>query len=100
MGENENPKYIAVLDFEATCDDGTEPDWISSKQEIIEFPVALIDVEKRQIVDIFHSMVRPTLQPKLTAFCTGLTTIQQTDVDDQPTIEIVWSRFEDWLKKH
>ena len=100
MSSDKNPKYIAVLDFEATCDDGTEASWSPAKQEIIEFPVALVDVEKRQIVAFFHSMVRPTLQPKLTAFCTTLTTIEQKEVDGQPTIDTVWIRFNEWIKKH
>ena len=41
-----NIRYLIVLDFEATCDEPTNPD----PQEIIEFPSVLVDVKKKQIV--------------------------------------------------
>lgn len=38
-------KYIAVLDFEATCHKKAPRDFV---QEIIEFPVVLVDTERLQ----------------------------------------------------
>jgi 3'-5' exoribonuclease 1 len=40
-------EYIAVVDFEATCDTNQGN---SYPHEIIEFPIVLIDVEKQMIV--------------------------------------------------
>ncbi len=68
--EENNLKYIAVLDFEATCDSkDSGSGWNQSFPEIIEFPIALINIEKNEVIDIFHSFVRPTIQPKMTDFC-------------------------------
>ena len=44
-------------------------------QEIIEFPVVLIDVKSKSIKSEFHMYVKPTLDPVLTPFCTELTGI-------------------------
>jgi 3'-5' exoribonuclease 1 len=40
-------EYIAVVDFEATCD---ERQGNSYKHEIIEFPIVLINVQEQTIV--------------------------------------------------
>jgi 3'-5' exoribonuclease 1 len=41
-------EYIAVVDFEATCQQQQEKDF---PNEIIEFPIVLIDVQKQMIVN-------------------------------------------------
>jgi 3'-5' exoribonuclease 1 len=38
--------YLAVIDFEATCDENNP----SYRHEIIEFPIVLVDVDKMEIV--------------------------------------------------
>jgi ERI1 exoribonuclease 3 len=92
---------LAVLDFEATCADrNVDPMWDSSQQEIIEFPVALVSIAERRVVDSFATFVRPSRQPILTAFCTQLTTIQQEDLEGQPMIGEVLTRFATWLDAH
>ncbi|KAL3209216.1 hypothetical protein MRX96_009217, partial [Rhipicephalus microplus] len=47
----------------------------------------------------FHSYVQPQAHPQLTAFCTELTGIVQDMVDDQPHLQEVLSRFDDWMQK-
>lgn len=49
--------------------------------EIIEFPIIVIDVHKREIIDTFSSFVKPTINPHLSEFCTKLTGITQEKVD-------------------
>ncbi|MBW2463313.1 MAG: exonuclease domain-containing protein [Deltaproteobacteria bacterium] len=94
-------RFIAVLDFEATCaDTAATPDWQVERQEIIEFPVTLVSLDRREAVGSFHSFVRPTEQPRLTAFCTELTSIRQNEVDGQPPITEVIGRFDDWVREH
>jgi len=90
-------QFIAVLDFEATCD---EKDWDLSAQEIIDFPVALIDTQQKAVVDEFHTFVRPTVHPILTPFCKDLTGIKQKEVDGQPTIHEALGQFQEWLGYH
>ena len=71
--------YLLVLDFEANCvQEGAPP---LKLQEIIEFPVVVVNVLDKKIADIFHSYVRPQAEPQLTAFCTELTGIKQEMVD-------------------
>jgi 3'-5' exoribonuclease 1 len=82
-------EYIAVIDFEATCERNQGN---SFPHEIIEFPIVLIHVPKRTIVrremieldrcfvvqvDRFQSYCRPTIRPILSSFCTQLTGIEQ-----------------------
>ncbi|EGG25415.1 putative RNase III [Cavenderia fasciculata] len=81
-------KYIVVLDFEATCDDGTK----IKNQEVIEFPSVIVDVEKQQVVAQFAEYVRPVYNPTLSAFCTQLTGIQQATVDSADIFENVFKR--------
>nr|CAH8824622.1 unnamed protein product [Trichobilharzia regenti] len=67
--------------FESTCfaeNNGQAP-------EIIEFPVV--------------SFVRPTENPELSVFCSNLTGIQQSDVENAPTLGVVLKKFEIWLRR-
>ena len=71
--------YICVFDFECTCNN--DPAHKLNSQEIIEFPVVVIDVKTRVIKSVFQTYVKPTLDPQLTPFCTELTGIVQEQVD-------------------
>jgi len=66
--------YICVFDFECTCDmdRGT-----MKAQEIIEFPIVIVDVKAKAVKAIFQTYVKPVIDPKLTEFCTQLTGITQ-----------------------
>ncbi|CAF1431959.1 unnamed protein product, partial [Adineta steineri] len=66
-------EYIAVVDFEATCEDQQD----NYQNEIIEFPIVLINVQQQTIVDKFQSYCRPIINPILSKFCTDLTGIEQ-----------------------
>lgn len=93
--------YLAVLDFEATCDErDSGSDFNPSAQEIIELPVGLIDIERGQVIDTFRTLVRPVVQPQLTPFCTELTSITQEQLAGQPTIGEAMGLFTDWLDSH
>ncbi|KAG7562199.1 hypothetical protein FFLO_02384 [Filobasidium floriforme] len=58
------------------------------------------DLPRLKIVDQFHSYVRPTWRPDLSTFCTTLTGITQTTIDESPTFPQVIENFEKWLGKH
>jgi inhibitor of KinA sporulation pathway (predicted exonuclease) len=88
--------YYLVMDFEATCEENVRA-W---PNEIIEFPAVLIDRTSLETVDEFRAVVRPTERPILTAFCTNLTGIQQTDVDNADPLDVVLDRFTTWLSLH
>lgn len=88
-------KYYVVIDFEATCD--VQPNHF--RHEIIEFPAVLVSTKKRKIIAKFHSYVRPTINPKLTTFCTNLTGITQDQVNFAPEFPEVLQKFDEWLKE-
>ncbi|ELT98575.1 hypothetical protein CAPTEDRAFT_130678 [Capitella teleta] len=94
----EDPQYYdfyLVVDFEATCEDShTWP------HEIIEFPIVVIDGKTHQVVDEFHSYVRPTINPVLTDFCISLTGISQDQVDSSPLFPEVLTSVESWLHRN
>ena len=78
-----NPAYFLVIDLEATCDDGGAiPEKI---MEIIEIGAVLVDGATLAPVAEFATFVRPVIRPRLTEFCTRLTTISQAEVDAAPT---------------
>lgn len=87
--------YLLVLDFEATCDDQVK----LNCQEIIEFPVVIIDLSQNKIMEkCFHQYIRPVVNPKLTEFCTNLTGIQQKTVDDGIILEEAIPRLTTFLE--
>ena len=88
--------YYCVLDFEATCQEGGT----CNPQEIIELPTVLIEASTMTVVDEFQTYVRPAHNPKLSAFCTGLTGIQQQWVDSAPVFEQALDQHTAWLKQH
>ena len=102
-------RYLCVLDVEATCEKrpaGPRGRWkqlyegAAGDQEIIEFPVVLVDlVGGRGVVAEFHSFVRPTAKPILSDFCTRLTGITQAQVDAAPALPEVLQQFEAWRVK-
>ncbi|CAF1406728.1 unnamed protein product [Rotaria sordida] len=89
-------EYIAVVDFEATCEEKGDN---SYQHEIIEFPIVLINVQQQIIVDKFHSYCRPIIKPILSKFCTELTGIEQHQVDNAPPFVEVLHNVDTWLNE-
>jgi len=88
--------YYLVLDVEATCqeNDRTFPN------EIIEFPIVLINATTLMIEKQFHIYIKPTIRPTLTQFCTKLTGIQQEWVDKATPLEESLEAFHAWLTEN
>ncbi|VDM41231.1 unnamed protein product [Toxocara canis] len=84
------------MDFECTC----EEEIYEYEHEIIEFPAVLVDVRNRRIVDTFHSHVRPTINPKLSEFCSQLTGVTQEMVDNALPFVDVFDSFRMWMQSH
>lgn len=89
--------FIVVVDFEATCEQEPDEDYLP---EIIEFPAVLIDVKSRQVIDTFHSFCQPTLKRELSDFCKKLTGIKQEKIHESPKFVDILHDFEQWLTKH
>lgn len=79
-------RYL-VVDLEATCDaHGALP---REESEIIEIGAVLVDGATLEPIAEFQTFVRPLVHPRLSPFCTELTTITQADVARAPTFKIV-----------
>ncbi|KAG1123756.1 hypothetical protein G6F62_007814 [Rhizopus arrhizus] len=89
--------YYLFFDVEATC---IENGGFNYPNEIIEFPVVLVDGKTFDIVDEFRSYVKPTINPTLTEFCMKLTGITQDTVDNSPVFVDVLNQFQEFLAKY
>ncbi|KAJ3256145.1 ERI1 exoribonuclease 3 [Boothiomyces macroporosus] len=87
-------KYILILDFEATCGEGIG----NHNQEIIEFPIVVVEIATLKVVDEFHTYVKPTTQ--ILPFCTELTGITQEQVENAPPLSQVLPQAEAFAKKY
>lgn len=86
---------FVVADVEATCW-SPESTYRRDQMEIIEIGAVMLD-ERLQVVSEFSSFVRPMAHPKLSEFCTSLTSIQQSQVDAAEPFSQVYWRFVDWI---
>ncbi|RGB42842.1 ribonuclease H-like domain-containing protein [Rhizophagus diaphanus] len=90
-------QYYLCFDVEATCEKGGGFDY---KNEIIEFPIILLEGNTFEIVEIFHSYVKPSVKPILSDFCKELTGISQTTIDVSPSFPEVLIKFQEFLHKY
>lgn len=87
-------RYV-VFDLEATCwRRGAE----QALSEIIEIGAVRFDqpAPKDRPAPEFQSFVKPFMAPKLSAFCTELTTIRQSNVDRAPRFPEALEAFHRW----
>jgi len=89
---------VLVLDLElTTADDGS----IGAEQmEVVQVCVVWCTPEG-QILDRFHSFVRPTERPQLTDFCKRLMPhIDQTTIDAAPSWPTVSAALAEFARRH
>jgi len=86
-------RYV-IVDLEATC-------WMRHADtqhiEIIEIGAVLLASNTGPIQKEFASFVRPLNEPTLSAFCMGLTGIQQQEIDKADDFSKVFPRFLNWI---
>ena len=75
-----------------------------SFNECIELPVVILDVKRQKGVGEFHTYVRPTMERRITPFCTEMTGITDEmcnglDEDGKrpPTIDVALALLHDYL---
>ena len=88
--------YLVVMDFEATCEVDNKLK-SNKEQEIIEFPAVLLNTRTLEVESEFHMYVRPVEKPQLTKFCSKLTAIEQSTVDNGFELSDVLEKFHNWL---
>lgn len=92
----EDYNYLLIVDLEATCsNDGSVP---RHMMETIEIGAVVADTEAFDVIDEISIFVKPTLYPKLTDFCTELTSITQNDVDTGTSFPLAMERLDDFIK--
>lgn len=84
---------LIVLDLEATC---WENPSIAVKSEIIEIGAVKVDLKTNKIVDMFDALIRPTLNPELSDYCTALTGISTEMVMGSEYFWQVYPKFVKW----
>jgi inhibitor of KinA sporulation pathway (predicted exonuclease) len=82
-----------VMDLEASC---WEQAWVRHRMETIEIGAVRLDAGL-QVVDEFDTFVRPVVVPRLSTFCTELTSITQDQVDAADTFPKAFARFATWM---
>ncbi len=88
--------HYIFLDFEATC----EVDRKIKPQEIIEFPSVVLDAKTLETVDQIQLYVRPIKNPILSEFCTSLTGINQSMVQDADIFRYAFKKYDKWVQKY
>ena len=94
----EKYQYFLIVDLEATCCDQQS---ISRRQmETIEIGAVMVEAQSLAVVDEFMTFIKPIRNPVLTKFCTDLTSISQSDVDESPAYQDAVKLFTDWLYQY
>ncbi len=89
--------YYLIIDFEATCaDDGSLP---AAEMEIIEIGAVMQNAQTLELDGEFQTFIKPVRHPRLTPFCTQLTTITQSQVDNAPDFPEAFSEFHAWVQE-
>lgn len=89
---------LLVIDVEATCDDGGRMPRAS--METIEIGAVLLDGESLEPMGEFTTFVQPRKTGLLTPFCTKLTSIKQSDVDNAPRFAEAVDLLRKWIESH
>ena len=88
-----------IVDLEATCCDRQSIP--RREMEIIEIGAVAVrftpDLQSFKTLGSFQAFVRPVRHPKLTPFCTRLTTISQQDVDTARGFKAVADEMKSWV---
>jgi inhibitor of KinA sporulation pathway (predicted exonuclease) len=89
---------VLVIDLEATCaDDNTIP---AERMEVLEVGAAYVS-PSGEILDRFHSFVRPIERPQLNDFCKRLLPhIDQATIDAAPTWPAVAAKLAEFAQRH
>jgi inhibitor of KinA sporulation pathway (predicted exonuclease) len=86
-------RYV-VVDLEATCwENRPHP----KEMEAIEIGAVLLASSTGPVVSEFAEFIQPVVEPKLSDFCTQLTSITQQQVDAADAYWVVFPRFVEWI---
>ena len=84
---------IIVIDVEATCWDDRP---YAENMETIELPAIALSINGK-VLSEFQTFIKPQIDPKLSEFCTQLTSITQEQVDSAPFFTEAYDGLIRWL---
>jgi len=82
-----------IVDLEATCWEKRD----QSPNEIIEIGAICVGKNKK-VLEEFNEFVKPKIHPKISEFCTQLTSITQAQVDTALEFPEVLEKFQNWIQ--
>lgn len=91
------PLYL-IIDLEATCCD--KQSIPRNEMEIIEIGAIMVEASSWQAVDEFQTFIKPKRHPKLTPFCSKLTSIRDSDLAHAPNFPAAIAFLKDWLYQY
>ena len=92
-------EVLLIVDVESTC---WKDRYASSRTpEIIELGgITLANTNgKLEVLGSFYEFIKPRLHPRISKFCTQLTSIKQGDVDNAPDFGVALKSFREKAKK-
>jgi len=96
--EIEKYQNAMIVDLEATCcDKNSVP---KEEMETIEIGAVMVNLKSLKILSDFQIFIKPVRHPKLTEFCTRLTSINQADVDQALLYAEAIQKFQKWMKQY
>jgi len=96
--EIEKYKYFLIIDLEATCCD--KQSIPRREMETIEIGAVIVEASSLTKVDEFVTFIKPIRNSLLTEFCTKLTSITQSNVDEAPSYPEAIKLFKQWLYQY
>ncbi|TRW48384.1 exonuclease domain-containing protein [Aliidiomarina halalkaliphila] len=96
-------ELVLIVDLEATCWDDHVPGLHRMQtvedMEVIEFGCVVATLQG-EVIDSRSFLVRPLERPTLSEFCTSLTSITQSDVDQADLYPQVIAAMDHWLANY
>jgi inhibitor of KinA sporulation pathway (predicted exonuclease) len=97
--EFKNADRLVLMDLELTCwPDSLRTFWADPRRppEVLELGLVAYDPRTDTIVSTFSSLVRPRLNPVLSAYCLNLLRVPQHDIDTAPSLPEAAGRAAAW----
>eukprot|EP01095_Lingulamoeba_sp_RSL-Kostka_P013044 TRINITY_DN528_c1_g2_i1.p1 TRINITY_DN528_c1_g2~~TRINITY_DN528_c1_g2_i1.p1 ORF type:complete len:619 (+),score=177.47 TRINITY_DN528_c1_g2_i1:173-2029(+) len=91
------PRFLIIIDFEATCDFAPNPIITSLNSEIIEFPWIVLETNTYQIVHEQRFYIKPDEMKGITPYCVGLTGISKEDCENGITLQEAIIKFNEFI---
>lgn len=93
------PRFLIIIDFEATCDFAPNPLVRFDTSEIIEFPWVVLDTITGNIVHENRFYIKPDLMDGVTNYCTNLTGITKDQCKKGISLKSAIQKFDTFIRE-